>query len=110
MPLFAASLKLCLHYSAPSPAGKTAQLITYLGCIRHLEKDPGPHLVVVPASLLENWQRELRRWCPALKVRAVVGWGAAMHAPNHARMMLTDRSAPKRPKRMCLQRRPAPGC
>lgn len=48
--------------------GKTAQLITYLGCIRHMEKDPGPHLVVVPASLLENWQRELRRWCPALKV------------------------------------------
>jgi hypothetical protein len=23
---------------------------------------------VVPASLLENWQRELRRWCPELKV------------------------------------------
>ncbi len=38
------------------------------GCIRHLQNDPGPHLVVVPASLLENWQRELRRWCPALKV------------------------------------------
>ena len=23
---------------------------------------------LVPASLLENWQRELRRWCPDLKV------------------------------------------
>ncbi|KAL4427971.1 hypothetical protein ABPG75_002060 [Micractinium tetrahymenae] len=53
--------------------GKTAQLITYLGCIRHLEKDPGPHLVVVPASLLENWQRELRRWCPTLKVVVYYG-------------------------------------
>ncbi|PSC69740.1 CHROMATIN REMODELING 19 [Micractinium conductrix] len=53
--------------------GKTAQLITYLGCIRHLENDPGPHLVVVPASLLENWQRELARWCPALKVIVYYG-------------------------------------
>lgn len=59
----------------PAP-GKTAQLITYLGCIRHLENDPGPHLVVVPASLLENWQRELARWCPALKVCVRVTQGA----------------------------------
>lgn len=29
--------------------------------------DPGPHLVVVPASLLENWQRELAAWAPNLK-------------------------------------------
>ncbi len=28
----------------------------------------GPHIIVVPASLLENWQRELQRWCPSLKV------------------------------------------
>lgn len=47
--------------------GKTAQLITYLGAISTVEKDRGPHLVVVPASLLENWQRELRRWCPSIK-------------------------------------------
>ncbi|KAI3428839.1 hypothetical protein D9Q98_007656 [Chlorella vulgaris] len=53
--------------------GKTAQLIAYLGCIRKIENDPGPHLVVVPASLLENWQRELRRWCPALKVVVYYG-------------------------------------
>jgi hypothetical protein len=30
-------------------------------------------LVVVPASLLENWQRELRRWCPALKTVVYYG-------------------------------------
>ena len=53
--------------------GKTAQLITYLGCIESMDKDAGPHLVVVPASLLENWQRELRRWCPKLK--SVVYYG-----------------------------------
>lgn len=53
--------------------GKTAQLITYLGAIKAIYNDPGPHLVVVPASLLENWQRELRRWCPAIK--SVVYYG-----------------------------------
>ena len=53
--------------------GKTAQLINYLGTIRSMENDPGPHLVVVPASLLENWQRELRRWCPSLKTVVYYG-------------------------------------
>lgn len=38
-----------------------------------MDNDPGPHLVVVPASLLENWQRELRRWCPNMK--SVVYYG-----------------------------------
>ncbi len=47
--------------------GKTCQIISYLGAISALERDEGPHLVVVPASLLENWQRELDRWCPKLK-------------------------------------------
>jgi len=53
--------------------GKTAQLISYLGCIKTFDSDPGPHLVVVPASLLENWQRELRRWCPDLKTVVYYG-------------------------------------
>ena len=53
--------------------GKTAQLITYLGAIRRFESDPGPHLIVVPASLLENWQRELHRWCPDLRFVAYYG-------------------------------------
>ena len=51
----------------------TSPILGHAGCIRHLESDPGPHLVVVPASLLENWQRELRRWCPALKVVVYYG-------------------------------------
>jgi SNF2 family DNA or RNA helicase len=29
---------------------------------------PGPHLVVVPLSVLSSWLSELRRWCPALRV------------------------------------------
>ncbi|KAL6776153.1 hypothetical protein ACKKBG_A20055 [Auxenochlorella protothecoides x Auxenochlorella symbiontica] len=48
--------------------GKTAQVISYLGAIRSLDGDAGPHLVIVTASLLENWQREFARWCPGMRV------------------------------------------
>ena len=30
--------------------------------------DEGPHLIIVPSSTMDNWQKELRTWCPALKV------------------------------------------
>ncbi|KAJ7954418.1 Protein CHROMATIN REMODELING [Quillaja saponaria] len=48
--------------------GKTIQAITYLTLLKHLNKDPGPHLIVCPASVLENWERELNRWCPSFSV------------------------------------------
>lgn len=44
------------------------QAITYLTLLKHLNNDPGPHLIVCPASLLENWERELKRWCPSFSV------------------------------------------
>ncbi|MQL99354.1 hypothetical protein Taro_032078, partial [Colocasia esculenta] len=51
------------------------QAVTYLNLLNHLDNDPGPHLIVCPASLLENWERELRRWCPSFSV--VLFHGAA---------------------------------
>eukprot|EP00879_Flechtneria_rotunda_P017507 GHRR01018356.1.p1 GENE.GHRR01018356.1~~GHRR01018356.1.p1 ORF type:complete len:1057 (+),score=419.84 GHRR01018356.1:236-3406(+) len=48
--------------------GKTAQAICFLGLLAEFENDVGPHLVVAPASLLENWERELALWCPRLRV------------------------------------------
>ncbi|GJP54386.1 hypothetical protein CLOM_g13479 [Closterium sp. NIES-68] len=48
--------------------GKTVQAVVLLGLLSHLDKNPGPHLVVAPASLLDNWQRELQMWCPGLRV------------------------------------------
>ncbi|KAM0950223.1 putative DNA helicase chromatin remodeling SNF2 family [Dioscorea sansibarensis] len=48
--------------------GKTVQAVTYLTLLEHLHNDPGPHLIVCPASLLENWERELKRWCPLFSV------------------------------------------
>ncbi|KAL6187185.1 hypothetical protein ACLB2K_043300 [Fragaria x ananassa] len=48
--------------------GKTIQAVTYLMLLKHLHKDPGPHLIVCPASVLENWERELKKWCPLFSV------------------------------------------
>eukprot|EP01026_Neomeris_dumetosa_P047468 TRINITY_DN4078_c0_g1_i1.p1 TRINITY_DN4078_c0_g1~~TRINITY_DN4078_c0_g1_i1.p1 ORF type:complete len:739 (-),score=96.14 TRINITY_DN4078_c0_g1_i1:436-2652(-) len=52
--------------------GKTAQAITFLSSIITCG-DYGPHLIVCPPSLLENWQRELALWGPELKVVTYYG-------------------------------------
>jgi hypothetical protein len=51
----------------PSPLPPASPPACVPACVKSLLKDPGPHLVVVPASLLENWQRELAAWAPNLK-------------------------------------------
>ncbi|KAK4757931.1 hypothetical protein SAY87_019232 [Trapa incisa] len=60
--------------------GKTIQAITYLMLLKHLHNDPGPHLIVCPASLLENWDREIKRWCPSFTVLQYHGAGRSAHA------------------------------
>ncbi|CAL7947262.1 unnamed protein product [Xylocopa violacea] len=51
--------------------GKTVQVIAFLTYLKEAgltdEKD-GPHLIVVPSSTMENWDNELERWSPSLKV------------------------------------------
>lgn len=47
--------------------GKTVQALAFLTTL------PGPSLVVCPASLLFNWQREVQRFAPGLKVLAIEG-------------------------------------
>jgi SWI/SNF-related matrix-associated actin-dependent regulator of chromatin subfamily A containing DEAD/H box 1 len=46
--------------------GKTCQAIALLAYL--YEKNPRlKHLIVVPASTLENWSRELKNWFPDFK-------------------------------------------
>ncbi|XP_069486663.1 SWI/SNF-related matrix-associated actin-dependent regulator of chromatin subfamily A containing DEAD/H box 1 [Ambystoma mexicanum] len=47
--------------------GKTVQAISFLAYL-YMEGYKGPHLVIVPASTLDNWIREFNQWCPELKV------------------------------------------
>jgi SWI/SNF-related matrix-associated actin-dependent regulator 1 of chromatin subfamily A len=78
--------------------GKTAQTIAYLALSRHRKKKGAggwkvgtggfkgreePVLVVAPASLLENWRREIRVWAPALRVGFYHG-NHAIAATRHA--------------------------
>ncbi|KAK5776730.1 hypothetical protein PVK06_044693 [Gossypium arboreum] len=60
--------------------GKTIQAITYLTLLKHLKNDPGPHLIVCPASVLENWEIELKKWCPSFSVLQYHGAGRAAYS------------------------------
>lgn len=48
--------------------GKTCQVIAFLAHLYEKENVQGPHLVICPASVIENWLREFKRFCPKLKV------------------------------------------
>ncbi len=48
--------------------GKTIQVIALLLLLVR-QQAPGPHLIVMPASLLGNWRSELARFGPSLRVR-----------------------------------------
>jgi len=47
--------------------GKTVQVLGLLSIAKR-ERDPGPHLLVVPASLIANWQAEAARFAPHLRM------------------------------------------
>jgi len=53
--------------------GKTLQTISFLGYLRHIMGITGPHLIVVPKSTLDNWNREFTRWTPEVNVLVLQG-------------------------------------
>nr|WP_256437905.1 DEAD/DEAH box helicase [Aquimarina sp. U1-2] len=48
--------------------GKTLQVITFLKHINTKNKPKRAHLVIVPTSLIFNWQEEIKKFCPSLHV------------------------------------------
>ncbi len=53
--------------------GKTIQtiaLLAHLACEHHVW---GPHLVIVPTSVMLNWEMEFKKWCPGFKILAYYG-------------------------------------
>ncbi|KAH3675113.1 hypothetical protein WICMUC_002769 [Wickerhamomyces mucosus] len=42
--------------------GKTLQTISFLGYLRYIKNIKGPHLIIVPKSTLDNWEREFGKW------------------------------------------------
>ncbi|KAJ3740548.1 SNF2 family N-terminal domain-containing protein [Lentinula detonsa] len=53
--------------------GKTLQTISFLGYLYHHLSSPGPHLIIVPKSTLQNWARELAQWTPFFRVVVLTG-------------------------------------
>ena len=69
--------------------GKTAQVIAFLAHLKQQGPRRGPHLIIVPSSVLENWSRELQHFCPALRVEVYYGSQAER---RELRMDLRERS------------------
>lgn len=53
--------------------GKTIQtiaMLAYMACEKGIW---GPHLIVVPTSVMLNWEMEFKKWCPAFKIMTYYG-------------------------------------
>ncbi|CAD8058829.1 unnamed protein product [Paramecium sonneborni] len=55
--------------------GKTIQAIALLSHISSFKQVWGPFLIIAPSSTLHNWQQEIKKFCPSLKVLPY--WGQA---------------------------------
>lgn len=53
--------------------GKTIQTIAMLAYLAGEMGIWGPHLVIVPTTLIMNWEMEFKRWCPGLKIFTYFG-------------------------------------
>ncbi|KAI1372683.1 SNF2 family domain-containing protein [Hypoxylon crocopeplum] len=53
--------------------GKTIQTIALLAHLASYHEVWGPHLVIVPTSVMLNWEMEFKKWCPGFKVLSYYG-------------------------------------
>ncbi|KAL8396794.1 hypothetical protein RB594_003758 [Gaeumannomyces avenae] len=53
--------------------GKTIQTISLLAHLACQHEVWGPHLVIVPTSVMLNWEMEFKKWCPGFKILTYYG-------------------------------------
>ena len=53
--------------------GKTIQTISLLSSLACDYGIWGPHLIIVPTTIIMNWELEIKRWCPAFKILTYFG-------------------------------------
>lgn len=70
--------------------GKTLQTISFLGYLRHFCDITGPHLIVVPKSTLDNWNREFTMWTPEVNVLILQGAKEERHQLINERLIDED--------------------
>lgn len=57
--------------------GKTLQTITFLQHLKIKNKKIPPTLIITPTSLIFNWNNEIEKFCPSLKININVGTNRA---------------------------------
>ncbi|EZF76317.1 hypothetical protein H105_02314 [Trichophyton soudanense CBS 452.61] len=53
--------------------GKTIQTIALLAHLAVEHEVWGPHLIIVPTSVMLNWEMEFKKWCPGFKILTYYG-------------------------------------
>ncbi|XP_065077199.1 helicase domino isoform X2 [Ochlerotatus camptorhynchus] len=53
--------------------GKTIQTISLLAHLACMRGNWGPHLIIVPSSVMLNWEMEFKKWCPGFKILTYYG-------------------------------------
>lgn len=53
--------------------GKTIQTIALLAHLACVHEVWGPHLIIVPTSVMLNWEMEFKKWCPGFKILTYYG-------------------------------------
>jgi SNF2 family DNA or RNA helicase len=69
--------------------GKTIQTIALLAHLAGNKGIWGPHLIVVPTTIIINWEIELKKWCPALKILSYYGNQKERKAKRYVNIILT---------------------
>lgn len=53
--------------------GKTIQTIATIAHLACEKGIWGPHLIIVPTTIIINWEIEFKKWCPAMKILSYYG-------------------------------------
>ena len=73
--------------------GKTVQLITYILYTIETKISNKPTLIICPTSVLGNWQKELERFAPSVKVHT--HYGSSRLKDEAFKQLLSSADAPK---------------
>jgi len=63
--------------------GKTVQTLALIGHLLENRGNAGPHLIVVPVSVLPHWVDELTKWLPTVKYMVLRGSSRQMGSVAH---------------------------
>lgn len=70
--------------------GKTLQVLAFLAHLSEHRGDPGPHLIIAPLSVLENWRADAGKFSPLLASRVFCYHGIAEERPSNLKRFMKE--------------------